>query len=212
LLLPLLQNTKAYKTSSISLLSFKRNFHLLLPYLQRQPLLKTNFDFKVNSIGNPNANLKLTVISNPLCESCIETHNLFHKILEKNTNISIDLVYYVPLNNNDPRTIIAAHFLKLNETELHTVMQNWYSHPNANTFLSKISVPLTAEDYKLLEQHKFWCHANRIYTTPTILINGKRFPNFYNPTDIQFFMEALIENADSNQVVGFSNKVLVDNT
>jgi uncharacterized membrane protein len=212
LLLPLLQNSKAYKTSSIALLSFKRNYHLLLPYLQKQPLLKTNFDFKVNSIGNPSANLKLTVITNPLCESCIETHNLLHKILETNTNISIDLVYYVPLNNNDPRTIIAAHFLRQTKLEVKAEMQKWYSNPYPKTYLSKIDTSLSAENYKLLEQHKFWCHANSIYATPTILINGKRFPTFYKPTDVQFFMEALLENADSIQVVGFSNKVLVDNT
>ena len=45
----------------------------------------------------------------------------------------------------------------------------------------------------LLETQQKWCHKNNINFTPAVYINGRQFPKEYNKSDINYFIEDLIE-------------------
>ncbi len=212
LLLPLLKRVKSTKALAIEALSFRRNYHLLFPYLQNQKSIPTNCDFKTLQIGNQNGSLTITAITNPLCNSCIDTHRLLNELLAKHNGLSFQIIFYVPLNTADPRTIIAGHFLSQKNTGLLNSLEKWYSNPNPKIHLKEFGNTISKENIEILNQHKNWCHTNSIYTTPTLIINGKRFPTFYRPTDIQYFIEELLSTSSSDVGEEVSTMVFVDNT
>ncbi len=212
LFLPLLKAAKSARQLTIESLSFRRNYYLLLPYLQNQSAVSTNYNFKTIELGNQNGLLKIITVTNPLCNSCIETHKLLSELLTKYKKLSVQLIFYVPENTTDPRTIIAGHFLSQNNTGIAHSLETWYSNPNLKKYLAQFGNTISNENVETLSQHKTWCHNNNIYTTPTLIINGKRFPTFYRPTDIQYFIEELLSTSTTNNVEEVSKQMLVDVT
>ena len=212
LLLPIIKVAKSHKELSIQTLSFRRNYHLLLPYLQKSNMVSTSSMIKPVQIANELGTLKIIAVTNPLCNSCIKTHTILKKLRERYAYISIELIFYVPLNMLDPRTIIAAHFLNTNNEISIQIINEWYSNTNPQLFITKYGNQISNESKELLEQQKDWCTENNIFTTPTLIIDGKVFPNFYHPTDIQYFIEDLLNTSNNEIIKEDSNMVLVDNT
>ena len=60
-------------------------------------------------------------------------------------------------------------------------------------WLEKWKVDVTDENFIELEKEKEWCNANNINFTPEILINGRAFPKEYDRTDLQYFIDDIIE-------------------
>jgi uncharacterized membrane protein len=211
LLFPVLKASATVKELTIESLSFRRNYHLLLPYLRQQPSIQTDFDFDIIEIGNSYANNQLVIITNPLCESCIKLHTILKKLIAIHNNLSVRLIFYVPLNNNDPRTVIAGHLLTQNSKTENALTHDWYSNPNPKIFLKKYGNKISQKISTTIQQQKSWCHANNIYVTPTIIINGKRFPTFYRPYDIEYLLAEMLQASTDNQNVEASNTLFVDN-
>lgn len=207
-----LSNNRLLKPLKIEALSFRRNYHLLMPFLEKQPLVSDYSYLQRIEIANSNSDTKILIATNPLCKSCIELHQLMQLLLKKYNNLSVELIFYVPLNSNDPRTKIAATFLK-KTSPLKNIEEWFHGNQDIETFLT----PKVSEnennilDIQELSKHKNWCISNNIYTTPTIILNGKRFPQFYHPTDIQYFVGEIANNSSVSKEE-FSKSVLVDNT
>lgn len=207
-----LSNNRLLKPLKIEALSFRRNYHLLIPFLEKQPLV-SNYSFLQRiEIGSSKSNTKILIVTNPLCKSCIELHQLMYTLLKKHGNLSVELIFSVPLNIKDPRTKIAATFLKI-PNSLKNIEEWFHGNQDVETFLtSKVSENenniLTMEE---LSKHKNWCTVNNVFTTPTILINSKRVPQFYHPTDIQYFVGEIANNSSFSEEE-FTKSVLVDNT
>jgi len=212
LLQPILRASLAVKGLTIESLSFRRNFHLLLPFLRSQPTIPTDFNFETIEIGNCYANNQLVIITNPLCESCIKLHGILEKSIAIHNNLSLQLIFYVPLNNKDPRTIIAGHLLAQNSKTENLLVTEWYSNPNPATFTKKYGKGLKNDTATTLQKQKDWCHHNSIYVTPTIIINGKRFPNYYHPSDIEYLLAEMLQASTNSQNVEATNMVFVDKT
>ena len=212
LLIPILKSAKSNKELSILSMSFRRNYHLLIPYLQNKNSISPLQNVKTIQIANESGNTKLIVVTNPLCNSCIKTHTVLKKLAEKYDDLSIELILYVPLNMHDPRMIIASHFLNNTNVISRNIINEWYSNTNQQSFIKKFGNKISDANIQQLKQQKDWCHKNYIFTTPNLIINGKVFPNFYNPTDIQYFIEELLNTSDNEFIKEDSNLVLVDNT
>ncbi len=212
LLLPLLKKNITHKDLQISNLSFRRNYHLLFPYLQNQCSLQSFVPINSIHLGNPNSKLNIISITNPLCQSCVETHKILNSFLSKYKELSVQLIFYVPLTPTDPRTIIAGHFLKQCHLGNSKVITECYENTNPNIFIKKYGASISKEEIEILYQHREWCHTNNVFSTPTLILNGKCFPVFYKPTDIQYFIEELLSASCRYVNEEVSNKVLVDNT
>ncbi len=211
LLFPVLTTSTALKELTIESLSFRRNYHLLNPYLNQQPSIQTEFDFSTIEIGNSYANNQVVIITNPLCESCIKLHSVVEKLIATHNDLSVRLIFYVPLNNKDPRTIIAGHLLAQRSEAASLLITEWYSNPKPEVFLQKHGKTLQQAVTNTIQQQKDWCHQNNIYMTPTIIINGKRFPPFYRPTDIEYVLAEMLDASDHIKSTEATNKLFVDN-
>lgn len=169
-------------------LTFRRNYHLFFSYYNSLPQIDTNEDNILDiSFGNPNAVVKILVITNPLCELCFETHDLMMKLLNKHENkIFVKFRFFVPFENrNDPKTQIAERlidlFLNKSNNTFLKAFNHWYSRVSINEWLIKWGVTKDEKINDLVKTQVIWCAKNNINQTPTVLINKKKFPNFYNP-------------------------------
>ncbi|PIQ47540.1 MAG: hypothetical protein COW03_14950 [Cytophagales bacterium CG12_big_fil_rev_8_21_14_0_65_40_12] len=214
---PILESNAAITPIQQELKKFKRNYHLFFPYYKSLPEVNINISTPEIRLGGiNNASIKILAITNPLCKTCFEVHKMYERLLEKYPDdLQISLRFYVPfLNGNDPRLLVAAGMIKSfkekSETDFQDLMKEWFDQRDIKKWLKKVNL-VEAEDEQLeiVKGHKEWCDENNINLTPTILVNNKKFPLFYSPTDLEHMIEGLIELEKENKTEDLRNLQLV---
>ena len=190
---------KAIKNEELGvmLLSFRRNYHLFMPLYKQLPELETSITgIRDIVMGAPNAPLKMIIVSNPLCATCIALHNQTHQWVKQYPDLSITIRFYVPVENtNDKRTLVAAKLVELYMQDPGAgiaEMNAWYDNTNFEVFYQRNSRMHSTDALEVLKLHRKWCLENNIFITPSIIVNGKRFPMFYEPGDVGFYLDDLI--------------------
>jgi len=192
-----LQASAENEDLTIKQLSFRRNYHLFMPLYMQLPELKTNIaGIKEITMGARNAGVNMIVVSNPFCSTCIALHRQLHGLTAKYPELGISLRFYVPVeNSSDKRTLIAAKLVELyleNTQAGLAEIDAWYDNPDTDSFYRRNSRKHNTDALQVLKLHRQWCHEQNIFVTPTIIVNGKRFPMFYDPEDVGFFLEEII--------------------
>jgi uncharacterized membrane protein len=186
-------------SKEVELLAFKRNYYLFLPFYKEAsyvepPSVNKKFQIKV---GETNAPIQITLVTNPLCKSCQKAHKDLLKIYQNfNQDVSINYLFYVPAHNiEDPRTIIASWLIKeysINQEKGIKIIDEWYNTNDINIFNTKEKAfNIIPETVDILKVHNNWCNVNEFTITPTILINNKLFPTVYQIEDLRFLVESI---------------------
>lgn len=217
------KSRKLHQTET-DLLSFKRNYHLFLPFYKSGiPVDSTVIDNQEQIIiGNESAPVYITLITNPLCEACQKAHKILTELHNQyQEQIAIRLIFYVPYQNlSDPRTMIAGwlveEYFKDRIKGIETV-ENWYRKPDVKAYDNlRLPIDIIKKQQYFLKTHSEWCVEQRLTLTPLLLINNKLIPLIYRTEDVRFHIEAVIEyeqNKEYENNKSFqSTKVLVDNT
>lgn len=179
-------------------LTFRRNYHLFLPYFNSLHQIDTNEEITSDiSIGNPNADIEILAITNPLCELCFEAHDMLMKLLEKYDNkILIKFRFLVSHENRkEIKTQIAERLMELYINDKITFFEafnHWYSRVTISEWINKWGECKDKKMNTVIRNNEIWCINNNFNRTPTILINGKLFPEFYFPNDIVNFIDKLL--------------------
>ncbi|MBT8245767.1 vitamin K epoxide reductase family protein [Winogradskyella sp.] len=196
----LMFNSLENRRLRIENLTFRRNYHLFLPYFNSLHQIDTSEEIISDiTFGNRNADVKIIMITNPLCELCFETHDILMKLLEKYENqIFIRFRFFVPFENrDDPKTQIAERLLELylnkDKNTFSEAFNHWYSRVSINEWLTKWGICMDKKINSLIKDQVTWCVKNNFNYTPTVLINKKLFPNFYHPKDITNFIKKIID-------------------
>jgi uncharacterized membrane protein len=180
---------------------FRRNYHLFIPWFFEQPYINTHINgapFDIATNGNVGAPLEITVLTNPLCESCKKLHPTLKDLAEKfGEDLKMTWRFYVPTETlNDPRTMIAAWLLKPSEGNMNfqNKLDNWYENPSLSAFDS-LRIPIVNLNpiLPILKLHRTWCEENNLRMTPMVLMNGRVFPFWYQFQDIRYFIDPLLE-------------------
>ena len=200
LLSPFLSEYSKNKEIAIEHLAFRRNYHLFLPfYNASQSVATKQGQFPEITLGSQTPLINIIAVTNPLCETCFEAHETYIKLLHTYPDkIQITLRFFVPYTNRqDPRTQIAERLLELylesNPQVFGQALEEWYSKVTIQDWLGKWKTCEQIKYNQILGEQKKWCSEQNIHSTPSILINGKHFPQFYNPSDIENFIDSIIE-------------------
>ncbi|WGK63679.1 vitamin K epoxide reductase family protein [Croceiramulus getboli] len=185
---------------SLNNLTFKRNYHLFLAYYDNLPRVETNEDsiFDIY-LGNPNADVRILTVTNPLCEFCFETYNVFMDLLKKYENeIVIKFRFFISdMNRNNAETKIAERLIDLflNEKDsFEDAFQHWYAKKTSiQEWFNKWGYCKNESINEILNLQRQWSVNSNVQSRPSIFINGKYFPKFYNPEDIRHFIRPLID-------------------
>ncbi|WP_299277503.1 vitamin K epoxide reductase family protein [uncultured Psychroserpens sp.] len=206
------KDNKSLIYTKLEFFKFKRNFQLFNNQLSKSKTINTRVkNTEEITFGNPNSDLQITIITNPLCGHCKPVHKLVEQIIRLySQTIKLTLRFNVSTKNPENRSVqIATRLLEIYYTEgpetcmnaLHEIYGNslpddwfkeWQYCSEPSTYLST------------LERTYNWCTDNAINFTPEILINGKAYPTIFNRSDLEFFIEDLIEqSATDNKNVEF---------
>lgn len=195
-----------YKKLKIESNKFKRNFDLFNTILSQSPIINTILPNTPEIIlGNKNAPLNITVITNPFCGHCKSVHTLVESLLKTyHNNLNITIRFNINTSNTESNgVLVSSRLLELfhNEGELECLkaMHDIYTNPDAKSWLTTWNTSDNSEIYKdILEAEYNWCLDNNINFTPEILVNGQSYPKVYDRSDLTYFIEDLNETCSAN--------------
>lgn len=194
-----LTKQKKYQTSSLKNLRFKRNYDIFKRELQEKSVL-----FNHNNlfwIGNKDAKLHISMITNPYCGYCKDAHIILEKLINSYPSISAQIRFnYFSDSTDENLTQIITIFKNLYDLEgeksLLKAITFWYEKTDPENFKQKYSTYLDhcdlSEIMVISEENK----KNNLVYTPTFIINHHQFPNKYDRDDIFYFMDELIEDEE----------------
>lgn len=151
-------------------------------------------------LGNKESNTEIAIITSPFCGHCKNAHEILDKIVIANKkNLKIKIIINADIDNvsserkNLFRSLMSIYLEKGEEFFLEA-LHFWFNHKNLEDWI-KIYGSASIDEkidsiYKLQNQ---WCITNNLYLTPTIFINGYRYPRTYKRENLEFFVNELLD-------------------
>lgn len=163
-------------------------------------------------LGNQEASLNITLLTNPFCKFCQESHQLIEKILHKyGKSVSVTVRFNVDsqdIENNGFK--VSARLIELyhqaGQNTCMKAMKDIYTEGNSEIWFNKWEY---CEDvgvfHATIKKGSNWCVEHHFNFTPTIFINDRLYPKEYGREELLFFMEDLIE--ESKQSITTTEKM-----
>lgn len=197
----LLSQKEELKKSNAKNLRFKRNYDLF----KRELLDKEKIEFSDNNtffVGNKEAKLHLSIVSNPYCGFCKDAHKIVENLLHKYPNeISVQMRFnYSPDQQNEKFTQLLSDFMYTYknkfEREFLDLIEYWFETRDENKVRQKAGITSSNENLAPVVNMSMENKNAGINFTPIILINGYQFPDKYDREDIYYFIGELMEDDD----------------
>ncbi|WP_316799074.1 cysteine peptidase family C39 domain-containing protein [Pedobacter frigidisoli] len=193
LLKPLLKYKVQVGGLKFQLNGFKYNANLFTQALYNQPRYAVPDNVKPIIFGNENGENVITIVSDPFCSPCLQTHGIAKTWSSEDESIKIKMLFHVADDLSDPGAQVANHILSLNvSTEMlaQNALEDWYSGRIKTFKLLKEQYPAVATDesLSLAKMQRDWCKMADITYTPTVFINGYKIPIPYKIDDLKNLM------------------------
>lgn len=149
-------------------------------------------------LGNKQSFTHITVVSNPFCGHCKNTHEILDKILERQAqNIQLKVILRTDLKKQSKENAqLFRNLYYLANKDANTfsmALKEWFDKKNIKEWLQKYEVDKTNNWTDEIEYHNNWCELNRIDFTPAIFINGYAYPKLYEKEHLEHFVNELVE-------------------
>lgn len=197
----LLKKNDSLGKSNLKNLKFKRNYEVF----KRELITKDKINFENNKngffLGNQNAKLHISLVSNPYCGFCKNAHEILEKLLKNYPNqISSQIRFNLSSEKeNEKLTQLIGSLKNIYETkgELKFLesLHFWFENKDEKQSNEKDS----SSNYANVEELERIGKENLIHGlnfTPMFLINGNHFPDKYEREDIFYFIDELLEDED----------------
>ncbi|MCU7613101.1 thioredoxin domain-containing protein [Chryseobacterium sp. GMJ5] len=194
-----LKQYEELKKSNAKNLRFKRNYDLF----KRELLDREKIEFTDQStffVGNQNAKLHLSIVSNPYCGFCKGAHTIMEDLLKKYPDdISAQIRFNFSQKSDEKQTQLMSDFFHIyknrSQKEFLTTVDSWFENRDENA-IREISQSATPEDLNPILAMSAENNEAGINFTPVFLLNGYQFPEKYDREDIYYFISELIEDED----------------
>ncbi|MFZ4931973.1 vitamin K epoxide reductase family protein [Chryseobacterium sp. Mn2064] len=197
----LLEEKETLQKSNAKNLRFKRNYELFKSQLQQND--KIDFvDNQTFSVGNKDAKLRISIVSNPYCGFCKDAHKLAEGLLEKYPNdVSLQMRFnYNPERTNEKYTQLISDLThiyhnKYEKDFLHAV-ETWFETKDESKINALSGGVATSENLNPLVEMSVDNSNAGLSFTPIFIINGYQFPDKYDREDLLFFIDELIDDEE----------------
>lgn len=150
-------------------------------------------------LGNPDARLKMIIITSPFCGFCANTHKIIEEILDKYSEKVCFNIYFnfSNLKNEKLKKIyhqLLSIYFNHGQKVFIKVLRDWFKNKDENEL--NIYVNSAAKELNfdfLLEKQFKWCKLNHINYTPEIIINGYFLPRKFDKNNLIYFINDLSE-------------------
>lgn len=192
---------ESLQKSNAKNLRFKRNYDIF----KKQLLEKEKIAFSDNEtlfLGNKDAKLHLSIISNPYCGFCKDAHKIVESLLKKYPeNISAQMRFnYSPDSNNEKFTNLISDFVHIyknkSQHDFLNAIEYWYETKDESKIREKAGTTANNEDLNPLITMSAENKDAGLNFTPIIIINGYQFPEHYDREDIYYFIDELVEDEE----------------
>jgi len=195
-----LKETETLRVKAVELLRYKRQPLFFLKLLEKETRINDEIWNNDMILGNPSARIRIIVGCNPYCKPCADTHAYFHELLNRySSDFCLILRFSINASNITSKKFIAAsHLLEsyfvLEEGKHGEPISDWFSQMNIEKWRTKWGIIAHSDYQELLLKHQEWSVNSKIDVTPTIFINGYKYPKFYRFEDIREIVPVLITN------------------
>ena len=183
---------------------FKRKYSLFkMALLSSDVVTEKTSTFNSILLGNPEAKLKIKVVSSPFCGHCKEMHKIMQEILDScKDNICFDLHFnFDPSSDNEKlkrvhKKLVQIYFSEGQYTFIKA-LHDWFENLDEDVLL--LNSTFQVNDLKINEilyEQFSWNMKNKINYTPAIIINNYLFPNEYDRNDLIYFINDLEDDGD----------------
>jgi thiol-disulfide isomerase/thioredoxin len=180
---------------------FKRDYSLFKMALLASDTVTDNV---VNSgsiiLGNPEANLKIIVVSSPFCGHCKSVHKIIEDLLDRHRDqISIDFRFNLNYELSEKKSItvhqklVNLYFEKGQDVFLKA-LHNWFEYKDIERLeITEETQSTHLKINEILHEQFLWNNDNEVKFTPTLIVNGYHFPKQYDRNDLIHFIKDLEE-------------------
>ena len=196
-----LEQKENLQKSNAKNLRFKRNYDLFKRELLENEKV-TFTDTETFFVGNKEAKLHLSIVSNPYCGFCKDAHKIMENLLQRYPNdISVQMRFnYSPDPNNDKSANLISDFMYTYKNKSANVFLDlvdyWFETRDEDKTRKKAGTASGSEDLTPLINMSAENRNSGLNFTPIILINGYQFPDKYDREDIYYFIDELTEDEE----------------
>ncbi len=193
----LMNQKEELKKSNAKNLRFKRNYDLFKRELLDQEKI-TFTDQQTFFVGNKDAKLHISVVSNPYCGFCKDAHKIIEDLLLQYPEaISAQMRFNYSSERADEKyTQLMSDFLSIYRNKSHKEFLKsvdiWFKNKDESEIRRK-SGSGNSEDLTDIIKMTSENSSAGITFTPVFIINGYQFPDKYDREDIHYFISELIE-------------------
>jgi protein-disulfide isomerase len=177
-------------------MALKRNPAIFKTLLIQQPQAPPIFaDFHPIVFGNPDAEYKITIVTDPYCSSCSKIHKDLEQLVLQNQCVNAKVIFFTG-NNSSPSAKVVTHILALAKEGNLAIeaLADWYNQNNKDydTWAKHYPVETHLSDLiGICQGHRKWCRDAGIMVTPTIYINGYKMPETYKLENLPWVLKRI---------------------
>jgi uncharacterized membrane protein len=144
------------------------------------------------TLGNPNGKTRISLVISPVCNPCINELRELLPILKSKENTRVEVIFLIGRREDDPLAFQLAKILTskylTNANDFLDVLWNYVDNYPYSKFRQNgyIGVDTNDTPENILIEQINWCIANRLYSTPSVLINGRLLPFYYSVKEIDY--------------------------
>ncbi len=192
LILPKLSEARKRRNITYEMNSLKMKDEVFSAILRQQPYYEADRSVSKVIWGNPDADILITILTNPHCNPCARMHTRIDNILAKNDKAFCIQYIFSSFNEelqNSSKQLINA-YMNNDKEKTKIIFNDWFKEGKnqENIFFDKYG--LNTYDETIEEEHNKhlqWKDKTGLRATPTVLINGYKLPENYKIEDILFF-------------------------
>lgn len=174
--------------------SIKMRDEVIGALLKQQPFHQVDNSNSTIILGNSQAKICVTILTNPHCEPCSVMHRKVGKLLDKmGDSICVQYIFSSfdeGLETSNKQLI--SIYLNLPMTNVKMAYDDWFEKGKYQKEVFFKRYPQDIEERSVaieFEHHKIWKEKAGLSATPTVLVNGYVLPRDYRIEDISYFTE-----------------------
>ncbi|MCA4896927.1 MAG: thioredoxin domain-containing protein [Cytophagales bacterium] len=143
--------------------------------------------------GNPNAETRITIVTNPYCRPCRDLHMELFKMMKSKENTLINMIV---LPDNRPGALKIAELMyqipKLHRPSdlksIEAYYSKYFKNPDLWIERENLNFEIAEETKGEISSYINWSNKNRINSTPVIFFNEHLLPAEYSITDLDYIL------------------------
>jgi len=200
---PYIKTYFGLKSSQLESIRFKRNYKLFKLALKDSKKIEYQSVKSVLNVGNPDAPLKITIVTNPFCGYCTEAHKTLDDLMRSYPN---QILLNIRFNFNHEHANDDSKFLHYRLVQLYfekgakafmEALGLWFKNKDINQWFSQYGKgEINAETERILTIQIKQNQDNTLTFTPAIIIGDHLYPSMYNRSELPNFISELIDDDD----------------